>query len=146
MLSRARWIVIERSILPAWRAFERANLQTAVGAVSRLNRISFGRTVPVWYNPLSCQSRINPNGKAGAGFGRVPTTQQVVYLARERAGGPWDVSINDVGLHAFAVNLPLAQADERSVPIIFRRNERDEQDHSSDPCRRCFSRSKLAGL
>jgi hypothetical protein len=50
------------------------------------------------------------------------------------------------GLHALAANLARAQADERSVPVIFRRNERDEQDHSSDPCLRCFSRSKLAGL
>jgi hypothetical protein len=55
-------------------------------------------------------------------------------------------SINDVGLHAVAANLARARADERSVPIIFKRNERDEQDHSSDPCLRCFSRSKLAGL
>jgi hypothetical protein len=28
---------------------------------------------------------------------RAPTTQRVVYPARERARGPWDASINDVG-------------------------------------------------
>lgn len=43
LLSRAPWIMSERPILQPGERFERADLQTAVGAVSRLNRISFGR-------------------------------------------------------------------------------------------------------
>jgi hypothetical protein len=80
----------ERPILQSGEPFERADLQTAVGAVSRLNRISFGRVVAV-----QLPFRVSPEPLLTSS---------------------WRM----LGLHALAVNLPLSQADEGSVPIIFR--------------------------
>ena len=74
-----------------------------------------------------------------------PTTQEV-GIFDGRAHEDRNVSINVVGLGCRSGDFALAQADKRRVPLVFRRHERDEQDHSSDPCVRRNSRSKLAGL